>query len=324
MEAPSEALNRSGLYPPVEPHARGHLDVTGGHRIYFEVSGNPDGVPVVFVHGGPGGATSPGQRRFFDPDHYRIILFDQRGCGLSTPHAGLTDNTTWDLVEDMERLRACLEIDQWLVFGGSWGSTLALLYAEVYPTHVTGLVLRGIFLVRQKDMDWFYSEGASELFPEAYAEFLAPIPEDERDDLLGAYYRRLTDPNETVQLAAARAWSRWESRTVALENLAGSTGMGGSDSYAIALARIECHYFVNRGFLETDNQILENAHRITHIPTSIIHGRYDVICPARSALDLKAALPHADLEIIPAAGHSAFEPGVRRALVAATNRMRDL
>lgn len=312
---------RRRLYPPLEPRSRGWLDVGDGHEIYWEVSGNPSGKPVLFLHGGPGGGSSPIQRRFFDPKAYMIVLMDQRGCGLSRPHAELAHNTTGHLIDDAERLRRRLNVDRWMLFGGSWGSTLALLYAQAYPDRVSELVLRGIFLARRSEVDWFYREGANRIYPEAWDSFVAPIPEDERDDLLAAYYRRLTGPQDSTLMEAARAWSRWERATV---TLMGNTQRGGGDSdrFARAIARIECHYFYHRGFLRSDGQILADMPRIAHVPGVIVQGRYDVICPPVSAYDLAKAWPSADLKIVPLAGHSAFEPDIVHELVLATDRYK--
>lgn len=311
------------LYPQISPYDEGMLDVGDGHAIHWELCGNPDGKPVVFLHGGPGGGIVPNQRRFFDPDVYRILLFDQRGCGRSTPHACLEANTTWDLVADIERLRDHFGIDRWQVFGGSWGSTLALAYAESHPKRVTELVLRGIFLMRRQDIDWFYRSGASHIFPERWAEFAGHIPEPERGDLIAAYYRLLDSDDEEVRLAAAKAWSLWEGATVSLEPDPAQLRQAADPSFAIALARIECHYFVNNGFMARENQLLEDIGKIAHIPTAIVHGRYDVICPAKTAWDLAQALPDAALEMVPTAGHSAFEPGIADALVRATDKFGD-
>ena len=311
---------RRDLYPAVEPFETLALPVSDLHTLYVEQSGNPQGKPVVFVHGGPGGGCDPKHRRFFDPARYRIVLFDQRGCGRSTPHASLEENTTWDLVDDMERIRTRLGIDRWMVFGGSWGSTLGLAYAEKHPERVTELVLRGIFLLRRREIDWFYQEGTSRMFPDAWEHYLAPIPEGERGDLLAAYHRRLTDPDPAVRLAAARAWSVWEGRTSCLLPNAELVDKMGGDRYATAFARIECHYFVNRGFFASDAQLLEDAHRIADIPGVVVHGRYDVVCPVANAWDLKKAWPKGELVITPASGHSAFEAENVDALVAATQR----
>jgi proline iminopeptidase len=313
---------RRTFYPEIEPRRTGTLRVSELHEIHFEESGNPQGKPVVFVHGGPGGGTEPRQRRFFDPAAYRIVLFDQRGCGKSAPHAELRENTTWDLVADMERLRLHLDIDRWQVFGGSWGSTLALAYAEKHPERVTELVLRGIFLLRRQEIDWFYQRGADALFPDAWEAYLAQIPREEHGDLLRAYHRRLTHQDLAVQREAARAWSMWEGRTSCLyENpdlVAKSTG----DTFSLAFSRIECHYFVNGGFFERDTLLLDEVGKIRHIPTVIVQGRYDVVCPMESAWALHRAFPEADLRVVPDAGHSAFEPGNLHELIAATDRFR--
>ncbi len=307
-------------YPPIEPYNCGRLKVSELHEIYYEESGNPNGKPVVFLHGGPGGGSEPKQRRFFHPGKYRIVVFDQRGCGKSTPYASLESNTTWDLVEDIEKLRTHLQIDAWQVFGGSWGSTLALAYAETYPQHVTELVLRGIFLLRRQEIEWFYQRGASILYPDAWEPYLAHIPEEERDDLLAAYHRRLTSPDPGVRLAAARVWSGWEGRTSKLIPDAEFVGHYEEDEFALAFARIEVHYFVNHGFLKPDDQLLRDVHRIRHIPGVIVQGRYDVVCPMESAWALHRAWPEADFVVTPDSGHSAFEPANSRALVAATDK----
>jgi proline iminopeptidase len=309
------------LYPPLEARRTGMLKVSALHTIYWEESGNPDGRPIVFVHGGPGGGTEPKHRQFFDPAIYRIVLFDQRGCGKSTPHAELRENTTWDLVADMERLREHLGIAQWDVFGGSWGSTLALAYATEHPTRVTGLVLRGIFLLRQWEIDWFYQEGTSRLFPDAWDQYLAPIPAEERGDLVGAYHRRLTSDDPSVRQEAARAWSVWEGRTSCLIPNVDLIQRTAGDEFSLAFARIECHYFVNKGFFPSDGYLLSRIDRIRHIPGTIVQGRYDVVCPAQSAWDLHKAWPESKLVIVADAGHSAMEPGITRALVEATDRL---
>jgi proline iminopeptidase len=297
------------------------LDVGDGHTVYAEESGNPDGKPVVFLHGGPGGGTSPKHRRFFDPDAYRIVLIDQRGCGNSTPHAAVEHNTTWDLVHDIERVRNHLGIDHWMVFGGSWGSTLALAYSEAHPDVVTDLVLRGIFLLRRAELEWFYQDGASRLFPDAWEEYLEPIPYGERDDLIAAYHRRLFGSDVDEQLRAARAWSTWEKSVSFFAPP--DDEEADSDEFALAFARIENHYFVNRGFLERESQLLDKVDRIRHIRAVIVQGRYDVVCPLRSAWDLHRAWPEADLVINPHAGHSALDPENTVALVAACDRFRD-
>lgn len=315
------AHERFGLYPPIEPFARGHLEVGDGHEIYYEESGNRRGIPVLMIHGGPGGGSNPTMRRFHNPVRYRIILADQRGCGRSLPHASLDANTTWHLISDMERLRAHLGISQWQLVGGSWGSTLALAYAEVYPTRVSALLLRGIFLLRRMELDWFYQEGASWLFPDAYARFVEPIPAEERNDLIAAYYRRLTHPDIKMQLAAARAWSLWEASTLALTPDPERIRLFSADTYALAFARIESHYFVNAGFFESDGELLLHAPRLRGIPGVIIHGRYDVVTPIKSAFDLKAHWPEARLIVVPDAGHAMTEPGIIHELVQATRRL---
>jgi proline iminopeptidase len=316
--------SRRTLYPEVEPYRTGRLRVSELHEIAFEECGNPKGRPVVFVHGGPGGGVEPKYRRFFDPAAYRIVLFDQRGCGQSTPHAELRDNTTWHLVSDMEAIRAHLGIDRWQVFGGSWGSTLALAYAETHPGRVTELVLRGIFLLRKLEIDWFYQRGADALFPDAWEGYLAPIPEAERGDLLHAYYRRLTSPDPEVQREAAKAWSVWEGSTSCLFPNQDLILKSGGDLFSLAFARIECHYFVNRGFLDPETRLLDDVGRIRHIPAVIVQGRYDVVCPLQSAWALHRAWPEADLRIVPDAGHSALEPGITSELIEATDRFRGL
>jgi proline iminopeptidase len=312
--------DRKTFYPEIEPYRVGRLRVSESHEIYFEESGNPKGKPAVFVHGGPGGGTDPKQRRFFDPERYRIILFDQRGCGKSTPHASLSDNTTWHLVADMEALREHLGISSWLVFGGSWGSTLALAYAQKHPEHVTELVLRGIFLLRRWELLWFYQEGTSALFPDAWEKYLEPIPEAERGDLLNAYHKRLTGDDPAAQQSAARAWSVWEGSTSFLHQSEEYIKRCAGDEFSLAFARIECHYFINRGFLERESQLLDDVPRIRHIPTVIVQGRYDVVCPMKSAWDLHRAFPEADFRVVPDAGHSAFEPGILHELISATDR----
>jgi proline iminopeptidase len=310
---------RRNLYPPIEPYDRGMLSVSPVHTIYYEQSGRPDGKPVIFVHGGPGGGSDPKHRRFFDPDRYRIILFDQRGCGRSTPHASLEDNTTWTLVADMERLREKLGIGRWMVFGGSWGSTLSLAYAQSHTDRVTELVLRGIFLLRRWEIDWFYQEGASRIFPDAWEKYLEPIPAAERGDLLAAYHKRLTGPDHEVALACARAWSIWEGSTSCLFQDPDLISKMGGAEFALAFARIECHYFVNRGFFDREEALLEGCAKLRHIPAAIVQGRYDVVCPAESAWDLHRAWPEARLHIVPDAGHSAMEAGILHELVSATD-----
>ncbi|MEL6246860.1 MAG: prolyl aminopeptidase [Cyanobacteria bacterium J06554_6] len=308
------------LYPPIEPYRQSQLSVSTLHRLYFEESGNPTGKPVVFLHGGPGGGTVPLYRQFFDPARWRIILFDQRGCGQSTPHAELEGNTTWDLVADIERLRSHLQIPTWTVFGGSWGSTLALAYAQTHPERCDGLILRGIFMLRRKEIRWFYQEGASYLFPDAWEHYLAPIPETERGDLISAYYQRLTSPDPAVRQTAAKAWSIWEASTSKLIADPDLIEKFSGDAFADAFARIECHYFIHGGFFSPDDQLLHNVHKIRHIPTIIVQGRYDVVCPMTSAWELHRAWPEAELVVVPDAGHSATEAGITAALVAATDR----
>jgi proline iminopeptidase len=313
---------RRPLYPDLEPFRTGRLAVSKAHELYFEESGNPKGKPVVFLHGGPGGGTEPKHRRYFDPAAYRIVLFDQRGCGRSTPFASLEDNTTWDLVADIEKLRIHLGIDSWQVFGGSWGSTLALAYAETHPERVTELVLRGIFLLRAEEIRWFYQEGASWVFPDAWEAFRDHIPEAERGDMLRAYYARLTSPDLAVQREAAKIWSVWEGRTSCLVPNAELIARTAGDDFALAFARIEAHYFVHDGWLGGERALLRNVDRIRRIPGVIAQGRYDVVCPAKSAWDLHRAWPESDLRIVPDAGHAASEPGIVHELVSATDRFR--
>jgi proline iminopeptidase len=311
---------RRDLYPALEPYETGRLKVSDLHDLYFEVSGNPHGKPAVVCHGGPGGGTTPSMRRYFDPQKYRIVLFDQRGCGRSTPNAELNGNTTWDLVGDMEKLRRRLDIDRWLVFGGSWGSTLALAYAETHPEAVTELVLRGIFTLRRDELHWFYQEGASWLFPDAWEKFVEPIPPAERGDLMGAYHRRLTGRDEREKMRCARAWSVWEGGTVSLLPSAERISSFSAESFALAFARIECHYFVNRGFFDHDGQLIDNVERIRRIPSVIVQGRYDVCTPMKTAWDLHRAWPEAEFVLVEDAGHAASEPGIIDALVRATDR----
>ncbi len=312
------------LYPAIEPRLTGMLPVSALHTLYYEESGNPAGIPVVFVHGGPGSGVDPVQRCFFDPARYRIVLFDQRGAGRSTPHAALEENTTWHLVADMEQLREHLSIDRWVVFGGSWGSTLALAYAETWPDRVMALILRGIFLLRQKEIHWFYQEGASFLFPEAWEEYLAEIPGEERHDMVAAYYRRLTSPDPEIRLRAARAWSVWEARTSRLLESRALVEKYEDATFALAFARIECHYFVHRAFFHRDDHLLAHADRLARIPGVIVQGRYDVVCPMISAWELRRAWPDAELVVIPDAGHSGFESGILEALVLAADRFADM
>lgn len=314
--------SRRELYAPLRPYTSGRLRVSPLHELYYEESGNRRGKPVVFLHGGPGGGTDPKMRRFFDPKRYRIVLFDQRGCGKSTPHASLVDNTTWHLVEDIETLRVRLGIDRWQVFGGSWGSTLALAYAETHPERVTELVLRGIFMLRRWELSWFYQDpgGAAALFPDLWESYVAPIPAAERHDMMAAYYQRLTSADPATLTAAARAWSIWEGATSYLRQNPGYVAQFEDASYAAAFARIECHYFMNRGFLKSESQLLDDVGRIRRIAGVIVQGRYDVVCPMRSAWDLHRAWPEAELRIVPDAGHSAFEAGTVHELVSATDR----
>jgi proline iminopeptidase len=313
-----------GLYAPIEPFRSGRLDVPGGHQIYYEQCGNPSGRPVLIVHGGPGGGSNATMRRFHDPSRYHIILFDQRGCGRSVPHADLENNTTWDLVADMELLRLHLGVSRWQLFGGSWGSTLSLAYAQTHPERVTELVLRGIFLLRRAEIRWFYQEGVSWIYPDAFAEFQKPIPAAERGDMIAAYHKRLTHPDRKVQIEAARAWSVFEGSTLSLRQDPERLRLFAADTYAIAFARIECHYFINGGFLEHDNQLLENASRIRRIPGTIVHGRYDVVTPLKNAFDLKAVWPEAELRIVADAGHAMTEPGITHELIQATRHYSSL
>lgn len=310
------------LYPPLEPYDTGRLPVSDVHTLAYEQSGKPDGTPVVFLHGGPGGGTRPDYRQFFDADAYRIVMFDQRGSGQSTPHACLEDNTTWHLVADIEALREHLGIESWVVFGGSWGSTLALAYAETHPGRCRALVLRGIFLCRPKEIEWFYQRGADAIFPDKFAPYIAVIPESERGDVVGAYYRRLTSDDEAVRLEAARAWSVWEGGTSKLIPDPDSIARFDEPEFALSFARIECHYFVNNAFFETDNWLIEHVDRIRHIPAVIVQGRYDVVCPIMSAWELHTAWPEAEFVVVPDAGHSMSEPGITSALLEATDRFR--
>jgi proline iminopeptidase len=310
------------LYPHLSPYRSGFLRVSELHEVYFEESGNPQGMPAVFLHGGPGGGTEAKMRRFFDPRRYRIVLFDQRGSGKSRPHASLVDNTTWDLVADMERLREHLSIERWLVFGGSWGSTLALAYAQSHPERVTHLVLRGIFLLRRWELEWFYQNpgGAAALYPDLWEHYIEPIPAEERGDMMAAYYRRLTSEDPVELSRAAKAWALWEAATSFLRRNSLYTAKLGQDTHSEAFSRIECHYFVNGGFLTSPNQLIENVDRIRHIPAVIVQGRYDIVCPMKSAWELHRAWPEAELHIVADAGHSAFEPGNTHELIKATDR----
>lgn len=311
-------------YPPIEPNESGYLAVSPSHSIYWEESGNPSGNPILFLHGGPGSGTQPSHRSFFDPEAYRIVLFDQRGCGLSKPHASLEENTTWDLVEDIEKLRKHLGIERWVVFGGSWGSTLSLAYASVHPERVKALILRGIFLCRKEELFWFFQHGAHHIFPDEWEKFIAPIPLAERKNMIEAYYKRLTSPDAKVRIAAAKTWSGWEAAALRLRFDPKLFGYFTDDTHADAIARLECHYFIHKGFFKTDNWLIEQANKIRKIPGVIIHGRYDIICPLSNAWDLHKAWPEAKLEIIPDAGHAAGEPGITDALVRATDAFRGL
>lgn len=311
------------LYPEIKPYKTHQVEVAAPHVLYVEESGNPDGIAVCFVHGGPGAGCENYHRRFFDPNVYRIILFDQRGAGRSTPHAELEGNTTQDLVADMESIREKLGINRWILFGGSWGSTLSLVYAETHVDRVMALIVRGIFLCREKEINWFYQHGADRIFPDYWQDFIAPIPEGERNNLLAAYSQRLTGKNEIAQMQAAKAWSIWEGRTATLSQNKNVIDHFGNPHTALSLARIENHYFMNNSFLE-DNQILNNADKLLNIPGVIVQGRYDLICPMESAWELHQAWPKAELKIITDAGHSATEPGTIDALVTATDKMAAL
>jgi proline iminopeptidase len=310
------------LFPAVEPNNTFYFRVSDIHELYVEEVGNPNGQPVLFLHGGPGAGINENHRRVFDPKHFRIILFDQRGAGRSRPHAELRENTTWDLVEDIERLRKHLGIEKWMVFGGSWGSTLSLAYAETHPASVSHLVLRGIFLCRESEIEWFYQQGAHWIFPDAWAQYLEPIPPEERHDLVSAFYKRLTSEDADVRIAAAKAWSGWEGATIHLIPDEKTFLKFSGDQMAVSLARIECHYFINRCWWRSDNQLIEDVGRIRHIPTVIIHGRYDVVCPVKNAFDLHAAFPEADLRIVPDSGHAFDEPGILKELMAAVERFK--
>lgn len=311
------------LYPPIEPFQQDFLEVGDGHCLYYEQSGNPLGQPIVFIHGGPGGGCSPRHRQFFDPHYYRIILLDQRGSGRSIPHASLANNTTSHLIADLEVLRKHLAIEQWILFGGSWGSTLALLYAQSYPQVVKGLILRGIFLCRNEDIDWFYQKGASEFYADYWQDFITPIAQIDRNTLVQAYYKLLTGEDEVARMRAAETWSIWEGRTSTLKTDNDIVNHFADPHHALAMARIECHYFIHKAFIQP-NQILQQTHTITHIPTTIIHGRYDMVCPINQAFALKATLPNADFIICEQAGHSAFETEISQALVATTRRFMTL
>ena len=306
------------LYPAIDPYASGHLDVGDGHSIYWERVGTPGAKPAVFLHGGPGGGIAPDHRRLFDPERYDVLLFDQRGCGRSTPHASLDANSTWHLVADIERLRVMMGVDQWLVFGGSWGSALALAYAQSHPAHVSELVLRGIFTLRRQEIDWYYQEGASRIYPDKWERFLAPIAEKDRGDLLHAYHQILTGEDRAAQVAAARAWSVWEGETIRLLPDAALSATHDEDAFALAFARIENHFFVHRGWLE-EGQLIRDAGKLRDIPGVIVQGRYDMACPAETAWALHRAWPEARFEMIEGAGHAYNEPGILDALIRATD-----
>ncbi len=311
------------LYTNIEPNKTGMLQVSDLHQAYWEECGNPNGKPVVFVHGGPGGGTSPKSRGFFNPEKYRIIQFDQRGCGKSTPHACLEENTTWDLIADMEKIREMLGIEKWQVFGGSWGSTLSLAYAQTHPERVTELVLRGIFMLRQKELQWFYQEGASFIYPDAWEPYYNFIPKEERYDLMGAYQKRLLSDDKDLQLEAARHWSVWEGSTSYLFPDPAKADDNADAEFALAFARIENHYFMNKGFFDTENQLLENIDKIRHIPTVIVQGRYDVVCPMMTAWDLHKAFPEAQFTVVTDAGHASFEPKITNELIKATDKFAE-
>ncbi|BCN92426.1 proline iminopeptidase [Thiomicrorhabdus immobilis] len=311
------------LYSPIEPFVQHSLQVDSTHTLHIEECGNPFGIPVLFVHGGPGGGYAPIHRQFFDPAVYRIVLFDQRGCGKSRPHACLTNNTTAHLIEDIEKIRRHLQIDKWLLFGGSWGSTLSLLYAQTYPERILGLILRGIFLCRDQDLAWFYQKGADTFFPEYWEDFIAPIEPDKRNDMIAAYYEQLTSDNEVARMRAAEAWSVWEGRTSNIETDQSTVNHFGEPFHALAMARIECHYFQHQAFIEP-NQIINNASSISHLPMTIVHGRYDMVCPVNQAFELHKALPNSKLVICNHSGHSAMEPETAKALVSATEWYAEL
>lgn len=317
---PAAATSLRTLHPPIEPYAQGWLDVGDGHCVYYERVGTPGAMPAVFLHGGPGGGISPDHRRLFDPARYDVLLFDQRGCGQSTPHAGLKANTTWHLVADIERLRLLAGVERWLVFGGSWGSTLALAYAQTHPARVSALVLRGIYTVTAAELRWYYQFGVSEMFPAQWARFQAPIPEAERGDMIAAYRRRLTSDDPAVQREAARAWSLWEGETITLLPDPAFRLAHGEDQFALAFARLENHYFVHACWLE-EGQLLRDAHRLHGIPGVIVHGRYDMPCPARYAYALHQAWPEAEFHLIEGAGHAYSEPGILDQLIRATDRL---
>ncbi len=310
---------KNKLFPSIEPFDTGFIK-KGIHEIYYEQSGNPKGKPAIFLHGGPGGGGGTLSRRFFNPKKYRIVVFDQRGCGRSKPHASLEDNTTWHLVDDIESIREKLEIEKWLVFGGSWGSTLSLAYAQKFPDRVSELILRGIFMLRQKELEWFYQYGASEIYPEAWQGFLDEIKPEERSNLMEAYRKIFNGEDQEKKLSAARAWSKWEASTSYINHNPGAVKESINAEFALAFALIENHYFVNKGFLDHENQLLDNVDKIRHIPCVIVQGRYDVVCPPTTAYELSSRWPEAELKIAPFSGHSAFEKEIRELLIEATNK----
>ncbi len=315
-------MEPQGFFPPIEPHRSFYFRVSDLHELYVEECGNPNGQPVLFLHGGPGAGITSMHRRLFDPKHFRIVLFDQRGAGKSRPHAELRENTTWDLVSDIEKIRHHLGIQKWMVFGGSWGSTLSLAYAQAHPEAVSHLVLRGIFLCRHEEIQWFYQYGAHQIFPDVWQKYLEPIPEAERGDLVKAFYKRLTSDDPRTRIEAAKAWSGWEGATVHLLPDESTYLRFTADEMAVAVARIECHYFMHNCWFRNENQLLEDVGRIRHIPAVIVHGRYDVICPIKNAFDLHAVWPEADFKIVPDAGHGFDEPGILRELVSAVERFK--
>lgn len=310
------------LFPEIEPYQQGFIKVDKEHQIYYEQSGNPLGKPVIFLHGGPGGGSSPKVRRFWDPLYYQIIVFDQRGCGKSTPFASLNNNTTWDLVEDIEKIRQHLNIEKWQVFGGSWGSTLALSYASKYASRITELILRGIFTLREKELLWFYQEGCSNIYPDVWEPYLNFIPNAERSNMISAYYKRLTSENEDIRNKAAKIWSIWEGSTSRLHMDQELISKSGEDQFALAFARIECHYFINKGFFDYDGYLLDQVDRFRSIPAIIVQGRYDVVCPMMTAWDLHKKWPEAELKIVQDAGHASFESGITHELILATEKYK--
>lgn len=316
--------NKYSLFPEIEPYEKGYIKVSNLHKIYYEEVGNPNGKPILFLHGGPGAGLDPMNRRFFDPEFYRIILFDQRGCGNSKPHAELKENTTWDLVEDIEKLREHCKIDKWVVFGGSWGATLSLIYSILHPRRVLGLILRGIWLSRKSEVEWLYQEGASRFYPEVWEDYLKPISKEKRKDIVKAYYEIFSNGSEKEQIEAAKAWSIWEG---SISKLIPSTDLiqsFGDPKNAIAIAKIECHYFINNMFAKSDNYILENTNKISHIPSIIVNGRYDLVCPIFTAWELHKVLPKSEFIVVDDAGHSATEPGIISELVKATEEYKRL